>query len=129
MMVDESIVKSFELASERAGDITVQVYEAYFERCPESRELMKLVDQHMRGRMLESVLLLLMGDTDGERDYIRFETTSHRSYGVLPHMYENLLAAVHETVRRALGADWTSAMEAAWSARIDGILGEIRAVA
>jgi hypothetical protein len=44
-------------------------------------------------------------------------------------MYENLLAAVHETVRRALGADWTSAMEAAWSARIDEIIGEIRAVA
>jgi len=129
MMVDESIVKSFELASERAGDITAQVYEAYFARCPESRELMKLVDQHMRGRMLESVLLLLMGDTEEERSYIRFETTSHRSYGVLPHMYENLLAAVHETVRRALGADWTSAMEAAWSARIDEIIGEIRAVA
>ena len=54
----------------------------------------------MRGRMLESVLvLLMMGSAQDQRDYIRFEAKSHLSYGVLPHMYENLLGAVHDTVR------------------------------
>ena len=129
-MADESIERSFELAGERAGDITAPVYEAYFARCPGSRELMKLTDQHMRGRMLESVLLLLMvGTAEEQRDYMAFETKSHTSYRVLPHMYTNLLGAVRDTVRSALGDDWTTAMEAAWSARLDAILQEIHAVA
>ena len=89
---------------------------------------MKLTDQYMRGRMLESVLvLLMMGSAQDQRDYIRFEAKSHLSYGVLPHMYENLLGAVRDTVRTALGADWTTAMEAAWTARLDAILREIEA--
>lgn len=128
-MADE-LMRSFELAGERAGDITEQVYEAYFARCPESRKLMVLTDEHMRGRMLESVVLLLMvGSAQEQRDYIAFETKSHKSYGVRPHMYENVLTAVRDTVRSAVGKDWTSAMEAAWSARLDAILQEIRAVA
>ena len=129
-MNDELIEQSFEIAAERAGDITAAVYEAYFERCPGSRELMKLTDQYMRGRMLESVLeLLMMGSAQDQRDYIRFEAKSHSSYGVLPHMYENLLGAVRDTVRTALGADWTGAIEAAWTARLDAILREIEACA
>ncbi len=125
-MADEAIVQSFELAGARAGDITARVYEAYFARCPESRELMWLVDPHMRGRMLESVLLLLMGDpVEEQRDYIRFETKNHLSYGVRPNMYENLFCAVRDTVREALGSDWTATMDAAWSSRLNDILQEI----
>ena len=129
-MTDALIERSFELAGERAGDITAAVYEAYFARCPGSRELMKLTDQYMRGRMLESVLVMLMvGSAQEQREYIRFETKSHLSYGVLPHMYENLLGAVRDTVRSALGGDWTESIEAAWSARLDNILQEIHAAA
>ena len=129
-MTDDLIERSFELAGERAGDITAAVYEAYFARCPGSRELMKLTDQYMRGRMLESVLVMLMvGSAQEQREYIRFETKSHLSYGVLPHMYENLLGAVRDTVRAALGSDWTPPIEAAWSARLDNILQEIHAAA
>jgi hemoglobin-like flavoprotein len=107
-----------------------QVYDAYFARCPESRKLMLMTDEHMRGRMLESVILLLMvGSAEEQRDYIRFETKSHLSYGVLPHMYENVLTAVRDTVRGALGSDWTIEIDAAWSERLDAILHEIHAVA
>jgi hemoglobin-like flavoprotein len=127
---DAQIERSLELAGERAGDITDAVYDGYFARCPGSRELMKLTDQYMRGRMLESVLVLLMvGSAQEQRDYIRFEVKSHRSYSVLPHMYANLLGALRETVKAALGADWTTAIDAAWSARLDAILDEIDAVA
>ena len=129
-MIDDLIERSFELAGERAGDITAAVYEAYFARCPGSRELMKLTDQYMRGRMLESVLVMLMvGTAQEQREYIRFETKSHLSYGVLPHMYGNLLGAVRDTVRAALGSDWTAPIEASWSTRLDNILQEIQAAA
>ena len=129
-MSDDAVMQSFELAAERAGDILPSVYEAYFTRCPESRELMRLVDTHMRGRMMDSVLLLLMGEAATEqRSYLRFETSNHVSYGVLPHMYENLLHAIHDTVRDAVGADWTQAMQQAWSERLRSLLEEIHEVA
>ena len=42
MSVD-AIVESFEIAAERAGDVAPAIYDAYFARCPESRELMRYV--------------------------------------------------------------------------------------
>jgi Globin len=120
------IIESFEIAAERAGDVAPAIYAAYFARCPESRELMRYVDQYMRGRMLESLYELLMADeTSDQLRYLRFEAANHSTYGVLPHMYENLLTAVRETVRHACGDDWTSAMASAWDARLGVLLREI----
>lgn len=128
-MADDAVMQSFEIADERAGDILPSVYEAYFARCPESRELMRLVDVHMRGRMMDSVLLLLMGEAaDEQRSYLRFETANHVNYGVLPYMYENLLYAVRDTVRDAVGADWAPAMQQAWSDRLQLLLTDIHEV-
>ena len=121
------VLESFELAGERAGDITAAVYEHYFARCPESRQLMVLADQHMRGRMLERVLQLLMSDAlDDERSYLEFETRTHASYGVEPYMYANLLLGVRDTVRDAVGDNWTAADQAAWDGRLAELNAEIR---
>jgi len=123
----DALHDSFEIAAERAGDIAPAVYDAYFARCPESHELMRYVDTYMRGRMLDSLFeLLLANDVTDQLAYLRFETTNHASYGVQPHMYENLLSAVRDTVRNACGDDWTSSMESAWRARMDAIVREIR---
>ncbi len=128
-MTDNAILQSFEIAAERAGDIAPAVYEAYFARCPESRELMRFLDIYMRGRMLDSLYELLMADEMSEQfRYLQFEATNHATYGVLPHMYQNLLAAVRDTVQEACGADWTRAMAAAWNSRLDVLLREIRSV-
>ena len=95
---------SLELAAERGGDIYPAIYDAYFERCAGSRDLMQLTDIHMRGRMLDSLFELLLADDVAEQfAYLRFETKNHASWGVQPHMYENLLAAVRDTVRNACG--------------------------
>ena len=121
------VLESFELAGERVGDITAATYEHYFARCPESRQLMVLVDKYMRGRMLERVLQLLMSDAlNDERSYLEFETRMHASYGVEPHMYNNLLLGVCDTVRAVMGDAWTTAHEAAWKARLAELNGEIR---
>jgi hemoglobin-like flavoprotein len=123
----ETIVHSLEIAAERAGDIAPAIYEAYFARCPGSNELMRYVDQYMRGRMLNSVFELLMNEeTSDQLTYLRFEAKNHMSFGVLPHMYENLITAVRDTVRDACGNDWTPAMATAWNSRGDGILQKIR---
>lgn len=129
MSVD-AILQSFELAAERAGDIVPAVYEAYFARCPESSDLMRLVDTHMRGRMLESVLQLFMVEqTDDQLGYLRFETRNHVNYGVMPYMYANLLDALRDTVRDACGHEWNAEMQFAWDERIAGLVGEIETMA
>ena len=76
------------------------------------------------------LLLLLMGEAASEqRSYLRFETSNHVSYGVLPYMYENLLYAVRDTVRSVVGPEWTPGMEGAWSERLALLLSEIHEVA
>ena len=122
----EIVVESLERAAEIAGDITPRVYERYFARCPDSAALMKLTDQHMRGRMIAEVLRLVMsGDVEVDRSYLRFETRTHETYGVLPAMYRHLFEALRETVREALGAGWNASYERAWTERLDALLTEI----
>ncbi len=119
---------SLELAAERGGDIYPAIYDAYFARCAGSRDLMQLTDIHMRGRMLDSLFELLLADDVAEQfAYLRFETKNHASWGVQAHMYENLLAAVRDTVREACGDEWTPAMAAQWETHVGALVAEIRA--
>ena len=119
--------RSIELAAER-GDIYPAIYDAYFERCAGSRELMQLTDVHMRGRMLDSLFeLLLADDVAAQLSYLRFETKNHMSWGVQLNMYENLLSAVRDTVRESCSTQWTPAMAAQWDAHIATLVAEIRA--
>ena len=119
---------SLELAAERGGDIYPAIYDAYFERCAGSRDLMQLTDIHMRGRMLDSLFELLLADDVAEQfAYLRFETKNHASWGVQAHMYENLLTAVRDTVRKTCGENWTPAMAEQWDAHVGVLVAEIRA--
>jgi len=124
--VSESIVTSLELVAERHGDITAEVMRIYHQRCPESAALMEHMDEYMIGRMMDQVLLLLMEDGREElENYLRFETTNHESYGVLPHMYANLLSSVRDCIADVLGDDFGSGMQAAWRTRIAILLDAI----
>lgn len=124
------IMTSLELTAERAGDITPLVYENYFSACEESRELMDHMDPLVKGKMLEEVLVLLTGtDPAADRHYLKFEVTTHKGYGVAPHMYRNLLESVHKTVKEAMGAQWNHDFAAAWDNQIQYLLSEIEPVA
>ena len=123
-----TIIQTFEQVAERAGDITDAIIQRYFQRCQDSRELMDHMDEHMLGRMMEQVLLLIMEDGDaGLESYLEFETAAHRSYGVQHHMYENLMGAVQDVIAETLGSAFTREMAAALSRRIDFLLTEITA--
>jgi hemoglobin-like flavoprotein len=122
----DTILQSLSAVADREEDITARVYESYFGRCPGSAELMVGTDGLMKGRMMQEVLTIIMAeDLPAERSYLCFETKTHRDYGVEPHMYENLLLAVRDTVKEVLGADWDEAYELAWSARIETLMQEI----
>lgn len=107
-------------------DITPDVYTTFFATAPEAREHMGIVDERMRGRMLDQVYQLLLGETDGE--YLAFETRTHRSYGANPDMYRALFGAVRDTVKDALGDNWTTREQDAWNRSIDRIVDEIERV-
>lgn len=122
------IITAMELAAEAAGDITGAVFDRYFARCSDSRALMEHMDEHMLGRMMEQVILLLMESGEEELEsYIEFETASHRAYGVKPHMYESLMLAVQDVISQALGDAFTEDMALALQSRIDFLLREITA--
>ncbi|MCB1684325.1 MAG: globin [Pseudomonadales bacterium] len=117
------IINSMERVAQRSGDITQAVFANYLARCEGSRGLMSHMDQHMQGRMLEQVLLLLMEDGEEElQRYLAFETANHASYGVEYYMYENLFAAVQDVVYASLSEDLTAAEKAAWQSRVQSLL-------
>jgi hypothetical protein len=125
----DPVTRSFEIAADRAGDITASVYERYFASCPGSKNLMSHIDRYVQGRMLEEVIELLLTDRpETLHDYLRFETKTHVSYGVQEPMYANLLAAVRDTVRDALASDWNVGYAQAWDDRVDMLLVEIARV-
>jgi hypothetical protein len=125
-----AILAAMELVAEKAGDVAPAIFGRYFERCRESRELMEHMDEHMLGRMMDQVLLLIMDPGEEElASYIVFETASHRAYGVQSHMYESLMYSVRDVIADVLGDALTSDMSRALKTRIDYLLGEITAAA
>lgn len=127
----DPIESSFALAGERDGDFTDHVYERYFTLCPEAQELLGHADEHMRGRMLEDVLMLLMTPpADVEEGYVEWEVENHvGGYAVTPEMYRPLFGAVRDVVRAALGSDYDADTAQAWEARAGGITDRFEATA
>jgi len=122
------IIQTLEQVAEKAGDITAQVIENYHVRCPASQQLMTHMDEYMLGRMMDQVVLLLMEDGAEELDnYLRFETSNHRSYGVENYMYGNLLGALRDTVSDLVGNDLQPDELSALDGRIDFLLGKLTA--
>jgi hemoglobin-like flavoprotein len=125
--VTDPILTSFEIAAEKGGDLTDDIYQRYFASCPESEELMLYMDKGVKGKMIQEVLRLIMVDNYGEEEaYLNFEVQCHKaSFKVQSYMYQNLLNAVFESVKDSIGDDWSDDFENAWSGRTGALLGEI----
>lgn len=127
-MTEDLISTNFEMAAEIGGDLAPAIYANYFARCPGSQALMSHIDDIVRGKMLEEVYrLLMLSDYSGEQGYLNFEMKNHKlAYSVEAHMYGNLLAAILDTVRDAIGDQWQPSFEAAWQQRINDLTLEIQ---
>jgi hypothetical protein len=127
-MTEDLISTTFEMAAEIGGDLAPAIYANYFARCPGSQTLMSHIDDIVRGKMLEEVYrLLMLSDYSGEQGYLNFEMKNHKlAYSVEAHMYGNLLAAILDTVRDAIGDQWQPSFEAAWQQRINDLTLEIQ---
>jgi hemoglobin-like flavoprotein len=123
----EAIHETLEVAALHCEDLTDPVYQRFFEVHPEAAEMMKHVDLHVRGRMLNDVLSLLLSPAEStDRVLLEFEVASHRNYGVGEELYAPFLAAIRDTSRELSSEIWDEHLESGWNQRINQLLTGIR---
>jgi hemoglobin-like flavoprotein len=122
------ISDSLELYAERHGDMAPRLYERFFELNPEAAALMEYSDEHMRGRMLASMLELFLSDEHlGPGGYLDWELENHiKAYSATTAMYESLFQSMRDLLDNDLGTDWRPEWQQAWADRIDRIMAQIR---
>ncbi len=121
MGANDRITVALEQLAE-SGDVTGLLFQRFAASHPEQAALMSHMDDYMLGRMMGDVLTLVMTDPAGiDWNYLNFEVSSHRAYGVTPDMFPPLLAVVRDLARERLGARWDDATEAAWAERLQGL--------
>jgi hemoglobin-like flavoprotein len=113
-----AIEASLEIAAERGGDLSPQVYERLFARQPEMRALFwRDTSGAIKGEMLAKVFEAIL-DFIGDRRYadnlIETEVVTHEGYDVPRTVFATFFGIVEEVVRETCAADWTPAMGAAW---------------
>ena len=122
----EAVIASLACAAEREVDLAPAFYTEYFRLCPDSRGLMKHIDEHVQGRMLASVYeLLMLPDPAEQQRLIAFEVQTHHAYGARRYMYDHLFRALHAVLRDACGIHWDPAWDRAWHRRVERLLAQI----
>ena len=122
-MPHDQISRSFELAAERCDDLTPLVYASLFRQHPELEQFF-VMDKTgaARGSMLSWVINALLDG--GERgsygdNLFRAEVVNHSGMGVEPHQFVLFFAALADTLKDLLAADWTPAIETAWRDKLE----------
>ena len=126
----ELINASLEHAIESVSDLTPLVYARYFSLHPEARELFgNDSDDSLKGEMLSKLVLQIMEFAEGRSDpeIIVSWASDHLAYGVSLSMFPAMFTSVKETLREAVGAAWTDAVDQAWEEQFDGLLALITA--
>jgi len=119
----ETVTQSLEQLVERVGDPAPQIYERLFDRIPEARaRFARDVTGDIKGEMLAMVFGCLM-DPGGpyQANLVRTERMNHDGFGTPNDEFDSFFQVVKETCRDLLGADWTAAVEAAWTTQIQRV--------
>ena len=104
------IERTLERIAGAVGDITPQVYEAFFAVHPQTRELFGGAFTMARGHMLNEVFMTLIDQANGKPYVgvlIEGTVRDHDSKGVGDLVfYRDFLAAMQRAIGEALGDDW-----------------------
>jgi len=123
---NEIIYQCLEAVADSQTDIAPAVYASVSEKMPGMDQHIGFMDSRMRGRMLDQIYKLLLGDVDN--GYLEFEARMHQGYGADLAQYRGILDAVKDAVSNVLSDTWSAAEETAWNRSIDHIVGDISAV-
>ncbi|MBC7637141.1 MAG: globin [Acetobacteraceae bacterium] len=125
----DAIVESLELLAARDIDPTRAVYARLFAESPEMEAL--FIRDHaysIRGQMVQMVLENLLDYATSQSfglNMIRAERVNHAGMGVPQEVFGTFFGVVQTTVGQLLGADWTPAMDQAWTELIARLQEEI----
>ena len=114
----QAIEASIELAAERGGDLTPQVYQRLFREQPEMEPLFwRDRNGTIKGEMLARVFEALF-DFIGDRRYadnmVQCEVVTHEGYDVPRGVFATFFGVVAKEIEAACGDGWTAAMDQAW---------------
>jgi hemoglobin-like flavoprotein len=117
------IEKSLELAGERHGDITREVYARLYARYPEMEPLfVRDTTFAARGEMLARTIDLIFDLLDRDNyasNFVRAEVVTHEGYGVPRDVFPKFFEALVTTLRDLLGPDWSPATGESWNVLLD----------
>jgi hemoglobin-like flavoprotein len=113
------ITETMERVAERVGDPTPLIFHRLFAEIPEAEALFIRDNGGLvRGQMFQVTmesLLDFLGDRSYGANLIQIERVNHQGLGVEPEMFDKFYLTVMATFKDVLGADWTPAMENAWT--------------
>lgn len=120
-MIDVNVIlATLDQVAERHGDPKDRVYDRLFELHPECERLFAPDrDGGVRGSMLQTSVECMIGiaeQQDLARYLIEAAGLHHGEFGVREDQLDAMFEAMRDVFREILGVDWTSAMEAEWSA-------------
>ncbi len=123
-----AITEALELCAETGVDIVPTVFERFFDRDTQARDLMLHSDPHMRGRMFEATLdLFLSSEHLGPGNYLDWELDNHLvAYRATPAMYQSFFDSVTDVIRELVGSDWKPHHEQAWVNRVSRIMQQVQ---
>ncbi len=131
MISTNPIEHSFALAASRCEDLTPLVYRRLFHEHPEARAMFRSEGSDLvKGSMLAltiDAILDLAGARSGRFRLIECELSSHDAYGTPRDLFMTFFGVIADTVRDALGSEWSPEIENAWRkllAEIEGIVAE-----
>jgi hemoglobin-like flavoprotein len=119
MELDPRLLRdSFQLVIEQAPDLTARFYETLFRRKPELEALFhsrpRAAQERMLGEALGAVLDHLE-DAPWLQAQLGALGAAHVDYGVTREMYDDVGAALLETLGDAGGTAWTAELETQWT--------------
>lgn len=124
MNTDQEVIHHcFEEVAKADVDLAPAVYEKFTACAPQASQHISHMDDRMRGRMLDQIYGLLLGDADS--DYLEFEARMHRGYGASADLYRGILTAVKAAAQEILAEAWSPETDAAWDRTIERILNDI----
>ena len=122
------ITETMERVAERVGDPTPLIFERLFAEIPEAEALFIRDNGGLvRGQMFQVTmesLLDFLGDRSYGANLLQIERVNHQGLGVEPEMFDRFYLTVMATFKDVLGADWTPAMETAWTRVIGELTGQ-----
>ncbi len=115
----EHVTASLEIAAERAGDLTGDIYKRLFDYFPETEALFVL-DRGgaVRGNMLAhafNTILDFIGERRYAHNFISSEIVTHLGYEVPPDAFASFFTVMRDEIRAACGVAWSAEMEEAWA--------------